>query len=184
MSHRGRAELIAQLNDDLAREYAAAIENRTCASLVWGPHRPTLRRLFTAQVATELAHASLLADKIATLGGRPGVHVAPVAPFDRGVEPEAMLRRLFDLKVDAIARYRARRALAAEVGEHGLAVDLDDLVGDETRHRDELAQLLRGSGPTPDWRAPAEGRDGGLSPTLARSGRDAPSRALAGAAMP
>jgi bacterioferritin len=42
-----------------------------------------------------------------------------------------------------VARYVARRALALALGEHGLVVDLEQFISDETKHRDELRKLLR-----------------------------------------
>ena len=150
MTHHTFVELIAGLDGDLAREYAAVVQNRTYASLVRGPHRPALRRLLAEHAARDLAHAALLADKIAAFGGVPTVRVAPVAMAVHETEAATMLCRLLEARSDAVERYVARRALAESVGEHGLAVDLDDLVAEETRHRDELAMLLRGWEPAPD----------------------------------
>jgi bacterioferritin len=110
MTHRTFVELIAGLDGDLAREYAAVVQNRTYASLVRGPHRPALRRLLAGHAARDLAHASLLADMIAALGGVPTVRVAPVAMAVHETELQALLRRLLDTKTDAVERYTARRA--------------------------------------------------------------------------
>jgi bacterioferritin len=147
MCDSNHARLIARLNDDLAREYAAVIQYRTYASLVRGPHRPAMRRLFARHAAVALAHAKFLADKIAVLGGLPTVGVAPV---EHETEPEAMLRRLSRARSTAIDRYAILRRLAGELAEYGLAVELDALVADETRHRDELTQLLAGWHPARD----------------------------------
>ena len=159
MPDRRYATLIARLNDDLAHEYAAVIQYHTYAGLAQGPHRPALRQLFARHAAVALAHASLLADKIAALGGLPTVGVAPV---EHETEPEAMLRRLSRARSTAAERYAARRRLAGELGEYGLAVDLDALVADETRHRDELTQLLAGRRPARDAGPFAETRDRGV----------------------
>lgn len=147
MCESNDATLIARLNDDLAREYAAVIQYRTYASLVRGPHRPALRRLFARHAAVALAHTKLLADKIAVLGGLPTVGVAPV---EHETEPDAMLRRLARARSTAIDRYAILRRLAGELAEYGLAVEMDALVADETRHRDELTQLLAGRQPGRD----------------------------------
>jgi bacterioferritin len=141
MCDNSDATLIARLNDDLAREYAAVIQYRTYASLVRGSHRPALRRIFARHAAVALAHAELLADKIAVLGGLPTVGVAPV---EHETEPDAMLRRLCRARSTAIDRYAILRRVAGELAEYGLAVEMDALVADETRHRDELTQLLAG----------------------------------------
>jgi bacterioferritin len=158
MPDRMYVTLIARLNDDLAHEYAAVIQYRTYASLLQGPHRPALRRLFARHAAVALAHATLLADKIAALGGLPTVGVAPV---EHETEPEAMLRRLSRARSTAVERYATRRRLAGELGEYGLAVDLDALVADETRHRDELTQLFAGWRPARDARPFRDTHDGG-----------------------
>ncbi len=40
-------------------------------------------------------------------------------------------------------RYVRRRKQAEEAGEYGLAVQFDDLIADESNHRDELQQMPR-----------------------------------------
>jgi hypothetical protein len=36
-----------------------------------------------------------------------------------------------------------RRRLAEELEHHGLAVDLDDIIRDESNHRDEIRMILK-----------------------------------------
>jgi bacterioferritin len=135
------AELIAGLNEDLANEYASVIQYRTFASTVRGPHRPTLRSMFAAEIPEELSHAELLADRIAALGGTPTTRPAPV---NTATSPVSMLEQALEAEVEAVARYIQRRAQAEALGEHGLAVDLDDVIAEETRHRDEIHLVLEG----------------------------------------
>ncbi len=141
MKHPEKANLIAGLNEDLAHEYASVIQYRTFASTVRGPHRLTLRPLFAGEIADELSHAELLADAIVALGGMPTVDPAPVAVAEG---PEEMLRQVLEAERAALARYIERRRQAEALGEHGLAVALDNLIADETRHRDELGLVLAG----------------------------------------
>jgi bacterioferritin len=43
---------------------------------------------------------------------------------------------------ETIERYLERRRQAEEAGEPGLAIQFDELISDETHHRDELRQML------------------------------------------
>ena len=131
--------LIDALNEDLAREYQAVIQYRTYASAVRGPYRPELRAFFEAEIADELTHAQLLADKVISLGGTPATQNAPVRFTDDARE---MLRFALEDEEATIKRYVERRSQAEELGEYGLAVHLDDLIADESKHRDELRLML------------------------------------------
>ncbi|HEY0970963.1 MAG TPA: ferritin-like domain-containing protein [Gemmatimonadales bacterium] len=140
MAERDVQGLIDGLNEDLANEYAAVIQYRTYASAVTGPFRQELRQFFTREVTDELGHAQLLADKIVALGGEPTTKAAAVA-MQR--EPKAMLQAALDSEVATIERYVKRREQAEKAAEVGLAVDLDDVIADETKHRDELRLMLQ-----------------------------------------
>jgi bacterioferritin len=134
-------DLIAGLNEDLAQEYASVIRYRTFASAVRGPHRLTLRNMFEREIGDELSHAALLADALVALGATPSTRSADVARADR---PAAMLRHALEAERGALGRYVVRRRQAEAAGEYGLAVALDAVVADETRHRDELQLVLSG----------------------------------------
>lgn len=132
-------ELIDGLNEDLANEYAAIITYRTYASQVQGQWRVELRSFFTAEIADELAHAGLLADKIVALGGTPTTRAAEVKPAETARQ---MLENTLADEVAALKRYVTRRKLAEELEHYGLAVDLDDIIRDESNHRDEIRMIL------------------------------------------
>jgi bacterioferritin len=132
-------ELIDGLNQDLSYEYAAVITYRTYASKVQGQWRVDLRGFFEAEIPDELAHAQLLADKIVALGGEPTTEPAPVKRADTARQ---MLENTLQDEIDTLARYVQRRKLAEELGHYGLAVDLDDIIRDESNHRDEIRMIL------------------------------------------
>ena len=140
MADTNAKALLDGLNEDLAHEYAAVIQYRTYASAVTGPYRQELRQFFATEIVDELAHAQLLADKIVTLGGRPALQAATVRYTE---EPRQMLEYSLEDEVATIERYIERRAQAEQAGEVGLAVDLDDVIADETKHRDELRLMLK-----------------------------------------
>lgn len=136
---KGLKDLVAGLNEDLRFEYAAVITYRTYASAVRGPYRQELRQFFEREIADELVHAGLICDKIVALGGVPTTESAPVKYTE--VEHEMLENALQDER-DTIERYVKRRKQAEDLGEAGLAIDLDTLIADETKHRDELRLML------------------------------------------
>ncbi len=131
--------LIDGLNEDLANEYSAIIMYRCYASMVKGPYRQELRTFFSAEIPDELMHAQLLADKIVALGGTPVTEPMPVKLSDNAKE---MLKNALVAEKDTIGRYVKRRKQAEEAGDYGLAVELDTLIADETKHRDELELMI------------------------------------------
>lgn len=131
--------LIEGLNTDLQCEFQAVIMYRLYASMVQGPYRQELRTFFANEIPEELTHAQLLADKIAALGGTPSSTAAPVTVVS---DAKAMLEAALKAEVDTIDRYVTRRAQAEDAREFGLATELDAVIADETRHRDELRLML------------------------------------------
>ena len=134
-----KAKLLQGLNTDLQGEFQAVIMYRLYASMVQGPYRQELRAFFAGEIPEELGHAQILADKIAALGGTPTAQPAPVTVVN---EPKQMLDAALKAEVDTIARYVQRRVDAEAAEEHGLVTDLDQVIADETKHRDELHQML------------------------------------------
>ena len=134
-----KEELIKGLNSDLAREYSAIIMYRTYASTVQGPYRQELRNFFASDIPDELMHAQLLADKVAALGGSPAVVPAPVKTTS---DTKEMLQNALEAEKTTVGHYVERKKQAEALGEHGLVVDLDNLIADESKHWDELKLML------------------------------------------
>jgi bacterioferritin len=131
--------LIDALNEDLAEEYGAVIQYATYAATVSGTARLGLKAFFESEIADELGHAQFLAQKIAALGGKPTTKPASVPP---ATTSEQMLRAVLKAETAAIQRYAKHAALAEKAGDHGLKVDLDDMIRDETSHKEETEKLL------------------------------------------
>ncbi len=136
-----KQQLIEGLNIDLANEYQAIITYITYASTVTGVNREEMKEFFMREVPEELRHAEFLANKIAALGGQPTTIPAEVPPASNLKE---MLINLHKAEVDTIERYRQRREQAEKIGDYGLVNDLEDLISDETRHKEALEMILRG----------------------------------------
>lgn len=136
-----KQELIDGLNQDLAAEYQAVIMYRTFASLVSGPFRQELKAFFEGEIPDELAHAAFLADKIVALGGTPTTEAAPVP---HATDPREMLEHALQAEVDTIARYTQRIDQAEAAGELSVKIQLEDLIVDESNHRDDIRRMLMG----------------------------------------
>lgn len=137
-------ELIDGLNEDLAAEYQAVVMYRTYASLVSGPWRQELKAFFENEIPDELGHAAFLADKVVALGGIPTTEVKPV-PIPR--TSREMLENALQAEVDTIERYTRRIQQAEAAGEISVKVQLEDLIVDESTHRDDIRRMLM------DWKA-------------------------------
>ncbi len=132
-------QLIDGLNHDLAGELGAVIQYTTYAAVARGFARPQLVAFFQQEIADELLHAQFLADKIAALGGTPTTtpEVVSIPPTNR-----ELLEEVLAAETRAIAGYTERIAEAESVGDIGLKVQLEDIVRDETTHREETEKLL------------------------------------------
>ena len=135
-----KKQLIDALNDDLAGEFQAVIQYLTYSAKVTGPYRPQLVEFMQSEIQDELLHAQFLADKIAALGGNPTSKPKLVPNADT---PKAMLEAIRDAERKAVDGYTERAKQADEMGEKGLAVQLEDMVRDETSHAEETAKLLK-----------------------------------------
>jgi bacterioferritin len=134
--------LIRNLNKDLANELAAIIQYITFAAQVTGPYRPQLVDFFLKEVPDEQGHAQFLANKVVALGGVPTTEAAAVEmPHDN----RSLLAAALEAERRAVQGYKERAEQAKEFGDVGLAVQLEDMVRDETGHAEELERILR------DW---------------------------------
>lgn len=136
-----RETLLDGLNHDLAGEYQAVVMYTHYAAKLTGPYRKELRALFQGEITDEQAHAQFLADKIAVLGGEPTTQPREVPHAE---EPREMLRNALDAEKQAIADYSERIEQAEAFGDVGLKVDLENIVADETRHKEEMERILAG----------------------------------------
>ena len=134
--------LIDHLNEDLAGELSAIIQYITYAAMAIGPYRPHLSQFFLTEVADEQAHAQFLANKIVALGGEPTTTPRPVP---EAATNRAMLEAVLAAETQANADYTQRAIEADEYGDKGLAVQLEDMVRDESGHSEETERILR------DW---------------------------------
>ena len=133
--------LIKNLNGDLANEYSAIIQYITYAAKATGPYRPQLSQFFLTEAADEQLHAQFLANKIVALGGEPTA-ASPVKPAKTDRE---MVEAVMEAEQLAVKGYTQRAKEAEEFGDKGLAVQLEEMILEESRHSEETERILR------DW---------------------------------
>ncbi len=139
MADENVKQLIDGLNADLAGELGAVIQYTTYSAVASGIERPQLVEFFQAEVPDELGHAQFLADKISALGGTPTTKPDPV---EIGATNQDLLEEVLEAETRAIANYTKRLEQADAVGDVGLRVRLEDIISDETGHREETLKLL------------------------------------------
>lgn len=137
-----KQKLIDNLNDDLANELSAIIQYITYSAQTTGPHRLDLEEFFLKEVPDEQGHAEFLANKVVALGGVPTTVPAPVAAAETNKE---LLEAALEAEKKAVAGYTERAQQAEEFGDVGLKVQLEDMVRDETEHKEKIERILR------DW---------------------------------
>ena len=134
-------DLIKGLNEDLAGEYNAIISYLQYSAKVGGPYRPQLAEFLQAEIPDEQRHAQYLANKISSLGGEPTVEPRPVKTSN---DTRKMLEFIYQAEAETVEHYRKRIDQAEACGELGLKVQLEDMLSDETTHRDEVKKMLDG----------------------------------------
>jgi bacterioferritin len=134
-----KKKLIDNLNEDLAGELGAIIQYLTYAAKTSGPFRPQLSAFFLQEVADEQLHAQFLANKIVAMGGEPTTKPRPVPTAKTNRE---MLEAVLAAERKATEDYTRRAREADEYGDKGLAVQLEDMVRDESGHSEETARIL------------------------------------------
>lgn len=132
--------LIDGLNEDLANEYAAVIMYTYNAAVLSGFNHQILRPVFQSEISDESEHALYLAEKISILGGTPTTQPATV---EQHTDVKAMLEAVKKAEEDTIQRYKERIEQADKVGDIGLKVRLEDMIADETEHKEEMIRLLQ-----------------------------------------
>jgi bacterioferritin len=135
-----REELINGLNDDLNLELEALLRSVYHAASGRGMLGHELRELLKKELPSELDHATFLADKIVALGGEVRIH--PTMPVEISTARD-LLQQNIAAERKIIANYAKRIDQAAEYGDKGLAIRLENILASETDHLEQLERLGR-----------------------------------------
>jgi bacterioferritin len=141
-----REQLIAQLNEDLAREYQAIIAYVVYSQTLKGAAYMAIADELEKHAKEELEHALIIAKQIDYLGGMPTVTPKPVKTSE---DAEEMLR--FDLanETETIRNYRERVGQCEALGEYAMAEHIREILVNEQEHQIDLATALGEEVPRP-----------------------------------
>lgn len=134
-----KKELITLLNNDLALEYAAAVQYIQHAAKITGASYQAIQKELIVHANEEIGHAVLLAKQINFLGGDPTADVAKRHGAGTAVK---MLEQDLAGEKDAVKRYKARVVQAEKLGEYGLKRVLVDILIMEEEHARDLQAAL------------------------------------------
>jgi len=135
-----REELIDGLNEDLNLELETILRGVYHAAAGRGLLGHELRELLKKEMPSELEHAMFLADKIVALGGEVGIQ--PTTPRELGAGRQ-LLQENIAAERKIISNYAKRIDQAAEFGDKGLVIRLEDMLASETDHLEQLERLGR-----------------------------------------
>ncbi len=134
-----REDLVALLNDDLAREYQAIISYVVYSQVLKGASYMNIAAELAKHATEELAHALTLAGQIDYLGGMP---VTEPKPVQTSTAAEDMLRFDLENETETIFHYRQRVRQCEALGEYAVAEHIRDILVQEQDHQVALASAL------------------------------------------
>jgi bacterioferritin len=134
-----REELVALLNEDLAREYQAIIAYVVYSQVIKGAEYMAIAKELEKHAGEELDHAITVSKLIDYLGGEPTVSAKPVKTSDKA---EDMLRFDLDNENETVRNYRERVRQCEALGEYAMAEHLREILKQEQEHQIDLATAL------------------------------------------
>jgi bacterioferritin len=134
-----REELIALLNEDLAREYQAIIAYVVYSQVLKGAQYMNIAGELEKHAAEELQHAIIISNQIDYLGGMPAVVPKPVKTSEKA---EEMLRFDLENENETIRNYRVRLRQCDAMSEYAMAEQIRGILVDEQDHQTALATAL------------------------------------------
>jgi len=134
-----REQLIALLNEDLAREYQAIIAYVVYSQVIKGAQYMNIAEELETHASEELQHALIISKQIDYLGGMPTVSVKPVKTSEKA---EDMLRFDLDNENETVRNYRERVRQCEALGEYAIAEHIREILVQEQEHQIDLATAL------------------------------------------
>jgi bacterioferritin len=122
-----RKELIAALNEDLAREYQAIISYVIYSQVLKGAEYMNIAGELEKHANEELSHALIISNQIDYLGGMPTTQPKPVRTSEKARD---------------MLNYRDRVRQCEALGEFSMAEHIREILMDEQDHQIALATAL------------------------------------------
>jgi bacterioferritin len=134
-----RKELIALLNEDLAREYQAIISYVIYSQVLKGAEYMNIAGELEKHAQEELSHAIILSNQIDYLGGMPTTTPKAVRTSEKAKD---MLRFDLENEGETIRNYRVRVRQCEALAEYAMAEQIREILIDEQDHQMALATAL------------------------------------------
>ena len=134
-----RKDLIALLNEDLAREYQAIIAYVVYSQVLKGAEYMNIAGELEVHAGEELKHALIISNQIDYLGGMPTVQPKLVKTSEKAKD---MLKFDLENESETIRNYRDRVRQCEELGEFAMAEHIREILMDEQDHLIALATAL------------------------------------------
>jgi bacterioferritin len=138
-SQTGREQLIAALNEDLAREYQAIIAYVVYSQVLKGAEYMAIAKELELHAKQELDHALKISKHIDYLGGTPTTKAKEVKFSEK---PKDLLRFDLDNENETVRNYRQRLKQCEALEEYGIAEDIREILRQEQEHQIDLATAL------------------------------------------
>ena len=138
-SSPARRELIARLNEDLAREYQAIIAYVIYSQTLKGAEYMSIAEQLQVHAAQELQHALTISRQIDYLGAMPTVTPKTVRTSEKARD---MLRFDLDAENETVREYTDRVQQCEELGEFAMAEQIRQILIQEQDHQIDLASAL------------------------------------------
>lgn len=134
-----KEELVKKLNEDIAKEWAAAVQYVQHAAMITGAQFQSIQKELLVHANEEIGHSIQLTDLITQLGGTVTTEIDKRYVSEDSVE---MLEQDLAGEIDAISRYKERISQANELGEYGVAKMLTEILTVEEEHARDLMAAL------------------------------------------
>lgn len=141
-----REAIVKLLNDALATELVCILRYKRHHFTAKGLSSPAIADEFLVHANEETGHADRLAERIVQLGGEPDFAPDSLsgrshADYDESKELKAMVRANLVAERVAVESYRQMIQLVGDKDPTTRRL-LEDILGDEEEHADEMADLL------------------------------------------
>jgi bacterioferritin len=132
-------KIVAKLNQALEMEISGVVRYLHYSFMIVGPNRIPIQKWFHDQAQEGYQHATLLGEKITSLGGHPSLNVSKV--------PETTTHAVLDILKESLVFEEQAIGLYHEIlkeCENNIALEemIRQLIRTETEHIDEVKKML------------------------------------------
>jgi bacterioferritin len=135
-------EFVAALNGDLETEFQSIIQYINHIAVLKGAEYLSIIDELKIHLSQELAHATVLAEQVAFLGGEPSTHVTTVTPAAPDDDASIALVADLSLERDQLDRYRERFSQANDLGLADVAEAIRPLLEQTQEHVRDLETVV------------------------------------------